>query len=381
MRGTNPGDNVKIALSATFGLEGAVSKEAAFLGFQKTGGEDGLVFIRGEEADVAAANVWLRTADRVSLVLKEFEALNFEDIYEALYRIEWDAYVEKESKIIVSAKSVSSKLSSEPAIQSVGKKAVIDRLLLRRGVNVWPEKGSSLRIHIKITKDRARLFLNTSGEGLHKRGYAVKRSRAPLRETLAAALILLSPWKGKEAITDPFCGGGTIPIEAAMIVNHIAPNRRRHFDAERWPSFSKTLWDKVRGDAVAEEKKSGCFITGKDIAPDMVALSRECARRAGVLEYIHFEQGDARKIISSGKKELLATNPPYGERLLSQEEAASLYRDFGRAYRACSLWDLSLITGYPGFQKIFGARARRNRKLYNGNLKTYLYQYFGEDNG
>jgi putative N6-adenine-specific DNA methylase len=372
---------VKIAVSAAFGLEKVVSKELAALGLEKCGGEDGMVLVDGDERALAAANIMLRSADRVSLLLKEFEASAFESVYEAVRSVPWENYLKKESKIIVQAKSVKSRLSSEPALQSVAKKAVVDSLLNRYHGSVLPETGFPARILIRILKDRARLFINASGEALHKRNYALKRSRAPLRETLAAALVLLSRWKGREIIADPFCGGGTIPIEAALIMNHIYPARKRRFDAEYWPSSLREPWEEVRQSACEEERDSGCFVLGSDIDPEMVALSEECARRAGVEKMVRFERGDARSLKLPGKKGLLITNPPYGERLLDGAETAGLMKALGEAMAQYPGWDISLLTGMEAFEKAFGRKAHRNRKLYNGALRTYLYQYYGEPHG
>ena len=372
---------MKIAVSAAFGLEKVVSKELSALGLEKCGGEDGLVLIDGDEAALAAANIMLRSADRVSLLLTEFEALSFEAVYEAVRALPWEKYLKKESKIIVQARSVRSRLSSEPALQSVAKKAVVDSLLARVHGTVLPESGFPARIFIKILKDRARIFINASGEALHKRNYAVKRSRAPLRVTLAAALVLLSRWKGRGVSVDPFCGGGTIPIEAALIMNHIYPARNRRFDAEYWPSASPGPWEEVRRKAGEEARDSGCFILGRDIDPEMVALSEACAGRAGVGQMVRFEQGDARSLSLPGETGLLVTNPPYGERLLDGTKTAGLMRALGENMAHYPRWDISLLTALDGFEEAFGRKADRNRKLYNGAMKTYLYQYYGERHG
>ena len=372
---------MKIAVSAAFGLEKVVSGELFALGLEKSGGEDGLVFFDGDQKALATANIMLRSADRVSLVLKEFEALKFEDVFQAVRTVPWEEYLKKETKIIVQVKSVRSRLSSEPALQSVAKKAVVDSLLSRLKGATLPESGFPARIFLRIHKDRARLFLNTSGDGLHKRNYAFKRSRAPLRETLAAALVLLSRWKGRDFFVDPFCGGGTIPIEAAMIMNNIYPAIKRRFDAEYWPSASKEAWESARQEASSREKECGCFILGRDIDPEMTALSVECAKRAGVEKLIRFETGDACTSALPGESGLLVTNPPYGERLLGESETAALMGSLGKALSGYPGWDISLLTAFPGFEQAFGRKADKNRKLYNGALKTYLYQYYGEKDG
>ena len=370
-----------LAAVCSFGMETALSGEIKRAGLKKTFSDDGFICFEGEERDLAASLMMFRTADRLFVSAGDFDARDFDGLYEGLRYIEWERYIRMDDKIVVNASIKKSPFKSERYCQATAKKALTDRLGAYYGLSRMPETGERADILLRIRGERVSVLVDAGGGGLHNRGYSLKRGLAPMRETLAAGMVLLSRWRGKETIIDPFCGSGTIAIEAAMIAADIAPGCKRKNAAENWPSSDPALWSSVREEMEGRGRKPGVDIVARDINPVIIEAAKENARRAGVDGMIRFEAGDAADIVLGPGPGLIIANPPFGIRLQDEQEAAAIYEAFGEVYMKAERWDLSLITSYEGFEHVFGARASRNRKLYNGRIKSYLYFYYGADNG
>lgn len=363
-----------------FGLEAVLKREITDLGYEITKVEDGRVCFAGEGNVCARANMFLRTAERVLLKAASFKAVTFDELFEKTKAIAWEDYIPRDGKFwVAKANPVNSRLLSAPDIQSIVKKAIVERMKLKYRVEWFEESGNPYPLRVTIIKDEVTICLDTSGEALHKRGYRKFVAKAPISETLAAALIMLTPWKKDRILIDPFCGSGTIPIEAAMIGAGIAPGLRRSFIAEGWTGlYPKEDWIRAREEAKSLVNSDIVMdIQGYDIDGDIIKAARQNARNAGVEHLIKFRQMPVNRLESSSKYGFIITNPPYGERLEERKELPALYREMGRAFNALDTWSYYIITSYEDAQKYFGRKADKNRKIYNGMIKTYFYQYIG----
>ena len=359
-----------------FGLEGLCADELRRLGLADVRAENGRVLCRGSGADLPRLNLNLRTGERVLLVLGTFPAGDFDALFEGTRALPWERFIPREGQFPVKGHSLNSVLHSVPACQSIVKKAVCARLGERYGLNTLPETGALYQIQFSIMKDTAVLMLDTSGAGLHKRGYRAQGVAAPLRETLAAAMVLLSRYRGKDPLCDPFCGSGTIPIEAALIAKNRAPGLNRSFSAQKWSWLDKKLWMSAADEAMDGEYDGDYEIWGGDLDPQAVELARHNAALAEVEDLVRFDVDDARTFHWGGLRGRVVTNPPYGERILERKEAEELYRAFGRAWsKFPEGWKLYLLSSHTEFERTFGRKADKKRKLYNGMLKCDLFMY------
>ena len=366
-----------LVATTTFGLEGITAKELKALGYEDLKVENGKVHFEGDEMDIAIANVHLRTADRVFIKMAEFEARSFEELFQGTKKVKWSEIIPQDGVMHVVGKSVKSTLFSVPDCQSIVKKAIVTSMSEDYGVTHFSEDGPVYKIEVSILKDVVTLSIDTSGVGLHKRGYREEAGIAPLKETLAAALVLISRWKEDYTLVDPFCGSGTILIEAAMIMQNIAPGLFRNFVSETWPTIGSDIYEQVKEGAERSIKNKDIKLIGYDIDGRMLKIARSNSQKAGVAKYIEFQKRDFKQFSSSEKNAFIITNPPYGERLEDKESVQSLYKHLGYTFRKLKNWSYYLITSYEDFEKEFGQEADKRRKLYNGMLKTNLYQYIG----
>ncbi len=363
-----------------FGLEAVTKREIYDLGYEITKVEDGRITFEGDEEAICRANVFLRSAERVLLQIGRFHATTFDELFEAIKALPWEDYIPKDGKFwVTKASSIKSKLFSPSDIQSIAKKAMVERMKQHYHVNWFEETGASYPVRIFLLKDEVMVTLDTSGDSLHKRGYRLLTSKAPLTETLAASLILLSPWKKDRILVDPFCGSGTFPIEAAMIAANIAPGINRSFTSENWTNLiPKQLWyDTVQEAQEMVDTDIEVDIQGYDLDGDVVKAARENAKRAGVEQLIHFQQRPVAELHHPKKYGFIITNPPYGERLEDKADLPELYTQIGNVYKGLDSWSLYMITSYEDAEKYIGRKADKNRKIYNGMLKTYFYQFMG----
>ncbi len=363
-----------------FGMEAVLKREIYDLGYEITQVEDGRVTFEGDAEAICRANVYLRTAERILLKAGRFHAETFDELFEQIKALPWEEFLPKNAKFwVAKASSIKSKLFSPSDIQSIVKKAIVEHLKQVYHVNWFEEDGSPYPIRIFLMKDEVTVALDTSGDSLHKRGYRTMTSKAPITETLAAALIMLTPWRADRILVDPFCGSGTFPIEAAMIAANIAPGMNRHFTAEGWTNLvDRSLWDEIREEARDEVRTDiQTDIQGYDIDGDVVKAARENAKRAGVDHMIHFQQRAVADLRHPKKYGFVITNPPYGERLEDREALPELYSQIGAAFRQLDCWSEYLITSYEDVERYIGRKADKNRKIYNGMLKTYYYQFLG----
>ena len=363
-----------------FGLEAVLKREIYDLGYEITQVEDGRVTFEGDAEVICRANVFLRTAERVLLLVGRFRATTFDELFEGVKALPWEEYLPKDAKFWVKkASSIKSKLFSSSDIQSIVKKAVVERLKREYEVEWFPEDGAAYPIRVFLLKDEVMVTLDTSGESLHKRGYRTMTSKAPLTETLAAALLMLTPWKADRIFVDPFCGSGTFPIEAAMMAANIAPGMHREFIAEQWTNLiDRKLWYETVEEAEEMVDTSvSVDIQGYDIDGEVVKAARENAKRAGVADMIHFQERQVSELRHPKKYGFIVTNPPYGERLEDKKDLPELYTQIGEAYRNLDSWSMYMITSYEDTEKYIGRKADKNRKIYNGMLKTYFYQFMG----
>ena len=363
-----------------FGLEAVLKREITDLGYEIEKTEDGKVTFRGGAQAAADANMFLRTTERVLLRVGEIQARTFDELFENTKSLPWENYIPKNGKFwVAKANSVKSALFSPSDIQSIMKKAIVERLKQVYHLSWFPEDGASYPIRVAIMKDVATIGIDTSGESLHKRGYRQMTVKAPITETLASALLMLTPWNRDRILVDPFCGSGTFPVEAAMIAADIAPGMRRHFLAESWKNvIPDTCWKNAREEAASRVRKDiRPDIEGYDIDPDAIKASLANARRAGVSEMVHFECRDVAALTHERSYGFLIANPPYGERLSDKEAMPALYRMLGQRFAALDSWSMYLITSYEKAEQDIGRKAAKNRKIYNGMLKTYFYQFPG----
>ena len=366
-----------LTVPCLFGLESLVADEMRRLDLKNVQAENGRVHCEGTLADIARLNINLRCGARVLMELGSFPARDFEALFQGVYALPWEDYIPRDGEFPVKGYSLNSQLHSVPACQSIVKKASAKRLGEKYGVETLPESGSRYQIQFSIIKDVATLYLDTSGEGLYKRGYRAKNMGAPLRETLAAALVTLSRYRGKDPFCDPFCGSGTIPIEAALIAKNRAPGLDRSFDARRWGFVPSGDWLTAAGEAMDKEFHGRYDIWGGDVDPRAVAIARDNARKAGVEDVVRFEVADMRNFRREDTYGQLVTNPPYGERLLERQEAETLYRDFGHMWeRLPDTWRTLVLSSHTEFERTFGHQAKKKRKLYNGMIKCDLFMYY-----
>jgi len=361
-------------------MEKMLAREIKDLGFEIIKTEDGRITYKTDEAGIAKSNIWLRCAERIHLKVAEFEARSFDELYENTKRVNWASFIPFGAEFPISkASSIKSKLHSTPDIQSIVKKAVVDSLkksYLESGL--LKEDKEKYPIFVFIHKDKVVITIDTTGDALHKRGYREKANKAPIRETLAAGLVYLTPWRPGRTLVDPMCGSGTILIEAAMIGLNMAPGLNREFISEKWRTYDKQFWWDVRREAFDKIDSSEDFkIKGYDIDEESIEIAKENAEIAGVEDYIDFEVGDVTKFKSDEEYGFIITNPPYGERLEDKDSIKQLYKEIGYAFRKLKNWSYYLITSYEEFEYEFGRAADKKRKLYNGMLKTYYYQYMG----
>ena len=358
-----------------FGLEGIAGDELRRLNLEDVRVENGRVLFSGDESALARASIGLRTGERILIRLADFPAKTFEELFQGVYNTPLEDFIPKEGTFPVKGHCLNSQLMSVPDCQAIIKKAASKRLGERYGVAWLPETGAKYQLQFSLMNDRAQLYLDTTGPGLHKRGYRAVGNDAPLRETLAAAMVLLTRYRGREFLWDPFCGSGTIVIEAALIARNQAPGLRRRFAAEAFAWSDFQVWNRAREEARDKEFRGEYRILGSDNDPKCVSLSMANARKAGVGELIRFQDGDATKLPLPAQEGILICNPPYGERMMEQQSAQRLYAALGRHLKFADGWKKYIITSEPEFEHYFGARADKKRKLYNGMIKCDYYMY------
>lgn len=365
--------------TSTFGIESITAKELKALGYEDLKIENGKVTFEGDEMDIAICNIHLRTADRVLIKMAEFEAKSFEELFQGTKKVEWGKIIPIDGMMHVVGKSVKSTLHSVPDCQSIVKKAVIKSMSECYGIETFSESGPVYKIEVAILKDVVTLTIDTTGPGLHKRGYRELAGIAPLKETLAASMLLISRWNDDFELIDPFCGSGTILIEAAMIAQNIAPGVNRNFVCETWPLMSGDTFNIVREGAKKSEKNKDIKLIGYDIDYRVLKVAMDNAKKAGVDKYIQFQKRDFMEFSTSRKYGFIISNPPYGERIGEQEILPKLYKHMGDAKKKLESWDFNILTSFELFEKTFGIKSTKNRKLYNGKIKCYYYQYFDND--
>lgn len=363
-----------------FGMEAVLKREIQKLGYDILKVEDGKVTFAGDEAAIVRANIFLRTTERILIKIGSFKATTFDELFEGTKALPWEQFIPEDGKFwVAKATSIKSKLFSPSDIQSIMKKAMVDRLKKKYNVNWFPEDGASFPLRVTIMKDVVTVGLDTSGDSLHKRGYRQATLKAPITETLAAALIMLTPWKWDRILVDPFCGSGTFPIEAAMIGANIAPGMNRSFSAEDWMHLiPKKAWYDAANEAEDQIRRDiEMDIQGYDIDPGAIKAAMENARLAEVDHLIHFQQRPVSQLSHRKKYGFVITNPPYGKRLEEEEDMPALYREIGEAFSHLDSWSFYLITAFDQAERYLGRKADKNRKIYNGMMKTYFYQYMG----
>jgi putative N6-adenine-specific DNA methylase len=373
---------MKLQLVATclFGLEHLLGEEIEALGYERISTIDGRVTFIGDEQAVALSNIFLRYAERVFIKVGSFRAETFDQLFEGTKALPWPDFIGKNDMFPVKGHSIKSKLFSIPDCQAIVKRAVVASMTERYGIKLFVEEGVKYQIEFFILNDECTLMIDTSGVALHKRGYRKEANAAPIRETLACAIAATSRPRENVLFWDPMCGSGTIAIEAAMLMKNIAPGKNRHFAAEDFPFIKRSIWQDAREEATEGEEDNGFQVYASDIDPDCVALAEKNAKKAGVSSTIKVFRMDARKIAAPGRRATIVTNPPYGERMGSERQVEALYREIGEHFRSLSPWQVYIITSHPAFERFYGKKADKVRKLYNGMLPCYLYQYFKNEN-
>ena len=373
---------MKFQLVATclFGLEHLLGEEIDALGYERVSTIDGRVTFIGDEEAVALSNIFLRYAERVFIKLGSFHASSFEELFEGTRALNWPDFIGARDAFPVKGHSIKSQLTSIPDCQKIVKKAVVRSMSSHYGIEIFPEDGVKYQIEFFILNDQATLMIDTSGIALHKRGYRREANAAPIRETLAAAIAATSRPREEVLLWDPMCGSGTIAIEAAMIMKNIAPGVNRHFAAEAFPFIPERIWKNAREEAKDGERVTKFEVFASDIDAETVELAKKNAFKAGVSDVVRTFQCDCRKISAPGRRGTIVTNPPYGERLGSAREVEKLYKEIGEHFRSLSPWQVYVITSHPSFEKLYGRKADKVRKLYNGMIPCYLYQFFKNQN-
>lgn len=376
------GENMKkfnLIATAAMGLEAIVAKEVRDLGYECTV-DNGKILFSGDELAIARSNMWLRTADRIKIKVAEFKATTFDELFEKTKALHWEAYLPVNAEFPVSGKSVKSKLFSVSDCQAIVKKAIVNRLSTYYKKTGWlEENGALFKLEVSVLKDIVTLTIDTSGAGLHRRGYRVGQGEAPIKETLAASLVLLTNWTPDRTFVDPFCGSGTIAIEAALIGQNIAPGFNREFISEQWDWMPESVWDEVRNEA--EEKANydqELDIIASDIDHRMVKIAEENAFEAGLSDLISFKQMQVRDFTTTKEYGVIVGNPPYGERLGDKPSVQKMYREMGEAFAPLDTWSIYMLTSDEAFETHFGKKATKKRKLFNGFIKTDYYQYWGK---
>ena len=363
-----------------FGLEAVLKREILDLGYEISEVEDGRVTFYGDADAICRSNIFVRTSDRILLKVGSFRAVTFEELFDKTKELPWEDYIPQNGKFwVAKAASVKSKLFSTSDIQSIMKKAMVRRMQERYSVEWFPENGASYPVRVFLMKDIVTVGIDTTGISLHKRGYREVSGKAPITETLAAALIMLTPWRKDRILVDPFCGSGTFPIEAAMMAANIAPGMNRSFLSEKWDNLiTKKNWYDVideANDMICDDVEVD--IQGYDVDSSVIKIARRNAREAGVDHLIHFQERDVKDLNHPKKYGFIITNPPYGERLEDKKDLPDLYRAFGESFKRLDSWSAYMITSYDDAERYFGRKADKNRKIYNGMLKTYYYQFLG----
>lgn len=370
--------NVTLIATAAMGLESVVANEVKQLGYD-VNVENGKVIFEAPVSAIPRCNLWLRTADRVKVLVGQFKATTFDELFEATKALPWEEFIAEEGKFPVSGKSVNSKLYSVPDCQAIVKKSIAERLKLKYGLaSKMPETGAIYKVEIALLKDTATLTLDTSGVGLHKRGYRLGQGEAPLKETMAAALVLLTNWKPEYTLIDPFCGSGTIPIEAALIGQNIAPGFNREFASEAWSFIKKRHWDAAFEEA--EDKANynqKLNIIGSDIDHNLIKIANENAIEAGLADLISWKQMQVKDLFIREENGYIIGNPPYGQRLGDKDAVAEIYKDLGNNMVNCPTWSVYIFTAFEDFENQYGLKATKKRKLFNGFIEANYYQYFG----
>ena len=365
----------RFCVPCLLGLEGPIASELRHMKLENVAAENGRVFFSGDAEAAARANVNLRIGERVLIEVGSYPAVTWAEFFDGAAALPWERFIPKNGAFPVKGYSLNSKLFSVSDAQKLLKKAIAKRLGGAYGVEWLPEDGPLYQIQFSIMKDQVSLCIDTSGDGLHKRGYRPAHNAAPLKETMAAALVTLSGYRGREDFCDPFCGSGTIAIEAALIAKNRAPGIDRTFTCMTWPGFERPLWDAVRAEARSREFHGNYRIFASDIDPKAIAIAKENAQRAGVTDVVKFEVADALEFARTTEKGIIVTNPPYGERIMEKQEAERLYAGFGRAWSATENWKLYLLSSHTEFERTFGRTADKKRKLYNGMIKCDLFMY------
>ncbi|WP_026570163.1 MULTISPECIES: class I SAM-dependent RNA methyltransferase [Sediminibacillus] len=370
---------VTLIATAAMGLEAIVAQEVRALGYQDTTVENGRVLFTADAAAIPRCNLWLRTADRIKVLVGQFEAKTFDALFEQTKDLPWEQYIPEDGEFPVIGKSVKSTLYSVSDCQAIVKKSVAERLKQKYGVASWLEEtGGFYRIEVALHKDQVTLSIDASGTGLHKRGYRIGQGEAPLKETLAAALVKLTNWKADQPFVDPFCGSGTIPIEAALIGQNIAPGFNREFASESWELVGNVLWERAHEEAEdLADYDQPLDITGSDIDHRMVEVAKDNAMEAGLGDLVSWKQMQAKDFHPRQSTGYLVGNPPYGERIGDKAEVEKMYRDFGEVMKQLPGWSVYILTSNERFETLYGKKATKKRKLFNGYIKTDYYQYFG----
>ena len=366
----------KLCVPCLFGLEGLCADELKMLGMDEVRTNNGQVTFSGGEYEIAVSNINLRTGERVLIIAGETDAYTFDQLFEGVRSMNWEQFIPADGAFPVKGYSLGSKLHSIPDCQRIVKKAIAERLKTKYSSEWLKETGAKHQVQFAIMNDRAVLYIDTSGPGLHKRGYRPVGNAAPLRETLAAAIVKLSRYKGRDQVCDPFCGSGTIPIEAALAALNRAPGLRREFSAQKWNWLPEKIWKEAADEARSKEYQGSYDIRGGDIDPQCVKTAEENARRAGVSDYVRFTVADARSFDGGEDVGIIMSNPPYGERVMQHDEAEELYRSFGAAVRNLDRWRMYILSSHTEFERAFGKTAVRKRKLYNGMIKCDLFMYY-----
>lgn len=372
--------NYNLIAPCHFGMEAVLKREIQNLGYEITQVEDGKVTFSGDEAAICRANMFLRTTERILIKVGSFQATTFDELFEKTKALPWEEFIPQDGRFwVTKATSIKSKLFSPSDIQSIMKKAMVDRLKSKYNINWFSEDGSEFPVRVTIHKDIVTIGLDTSGESLHKRGYRQATVKAPITETLAAALIMLTPWKWDRILVDPFCGSGTFPIEAAMIGANIAPGRNRSFSAEEWSHLipRKCWYDAINEAEDLVRRDIKMDIQGYDIDAAAIRAAQENARLAEVEDLIHLQQRPVSELSHRKKYGFIITNPPYGRRLEEESEMPELYREIGEVFSSLDSWSYYIITAFEQAERYIGRKADKNRKIYNGMMKTYFYQYMG----
>ena len=368
---------LELIATATFGLEAVVAREVKELGYDRVVVENGRVTFTADESAICRTNLWLRCADRVRLKVGEFRAVTFDELFEKTKALPWADLLPNNAAFPVDGKSVQSKLFSISDCQAIVKKAVVESMKKSYRTEWFKEDGPLYRIEVSMLKDAATLTIDTSGAGLHKRGYRIAGSEAPLKETLAAALVLIARWQPDITLIDPLCGSGTIPIEAALIGQNIAPGMNRTFVSEQWPTIAREHWREARKETHDRaDYRRKLDLSGTDISSALIETARKNAAEAGVDHLIHFQARPLSELSSKKKYGKIICNPPYGERLGSVKEVEQLYRQMGKLFKALDTWSYYILTASDNFESLFGRKASKRRKLYHGNIKVQYYQYF-----